>query len=180
MHHKNYDWALLVLRVVVGIVFIAHGWDKWQNLSGTTGFFASVGLPVFLVYVVALIELLGGLAILLGVKTRLAGYLLAVVMAGAILSVGMDEKGVRVFFPELTSERRTTMLKLAKEKIEEARASLRSARDDVWSDIQKKEREGEVTEDEKFRFKDEMQKRIDAANKAFDDALARKEKEIAS
>jgi ribosome recycling factor len=37
-----------------------------------------------------------------------------------------------------------------------------------------------VTEDEKFRFKDEMQKRIDAANKAFDDALARKEKEIAS
>jgi uncharacterized membrane protein YphA (DoxX/SURF4 family) len=87
MHHKNYDWALLVLRVVVGIVFIAHGWDKWQNLSGTTGFFASVGLPVFLVYVVALIELLGGLAILLGVKTRLAGYLLAVVMAGAILLV---------------------------------------------------------------------------------------------
>ncbi len=104
----------------------------------------------------------------------------AITVANLGLSVGMDEKGVRVFFPELTSERRTTMLKLAKEKIEEARASLRSARDDVWSDIQKKEREGEVTEDEKFRFKDEMQKRIDAANKAFDDALARKEKEIAS
>jgi len=96
------------------------------------------------------------------------------------LSVGMDEKGVRVFFPELTSERRVTLLKLAKEKVEEVRASLRSSRDDVWSDIQKKERDGEIPEDDKFRFKDEMQKRIDAANKAFDDALARKEKEIAS
>ena len=102
----------------------------------------------------------------------------AITAANLGLSVGADEKGVRVFFPELTSERRVTLIKLAKDKIEEAKQSLRSARDDVWSDIQKGERAGDIPEDDKFRFKDEMQKRVDAANAQFDEALARKEKEI--
>jgi ribosome recycling factor len=96
------------------------------------------------------------------------------------LSVGSDERGVRVSFPELTSERRASLIKLAKEKIEEIRTSLRSARDAVWSDIQKKEKEGAMPEDDKFRAKEEMQKRVDAANKSFDDLLARKEKEMAA
>ena len=96
------------------------------------------------------------------------------------LSVGADEKGVRVFFPELTGERRIALVKLAKEKVEESRIALRGARDEVWSDIQKQEKEGTLTEDEKFRFKDDMQKRVDAANEAFDGMLERKEKEISS
>lgn len=96
------------------------------------------------------------------------------------LSVGADERGVRVFFPELTSERRVTLVKLAKEKVEEVRQMLRGARDDVWNDIQAKEKSKEMTEDDKFRAKDEMQKRVDAANASFDAALERKEKEIAS
>jgi ribosome recycling factor len=96
------------------------------------------------------------------------------------LSVGSDEKGVRVFFPELTAERRVTLLKLAKEKVEEMRTVLRLARDEVWNDIQDKEKAKEISEDDKYRFKDEMQKRVDAANLAFDQALERKEKEIAS
>lgn len=94
------------------------------------------------------------------------------------LSVGSDEKGVRVFFPELTSERRGMLLKLAKEKVEEARVALRLAREEVWNDIQKKEKDGSMGEDDKFRGKDEMQKRVDAANKSFDAAFERKEKEI--
>ena len=102
----------------------------------------------------------------------------ALAAANLGLSVGADEKGVRVFFPELTSERRVSLMKIAKEKVEASRASLRSARDDVWSDIQKGEREGTIPEDDKFRFKDEMQKKVDAANQQFDDALGRKEKEI--
>lgn len=102
----------------------------------------------------------------------------AITVANLGLSLGVDEKGVRVFFPELTSERRTTLLKLAKEKVEEFRTALRVARDDVWSDIQKLEREGSMSEDDKFRSKDDMQKRVDAANKTFDDMLDRKEKEI--
>ena len=104
----------------------------------------------------------------------------AITVANLGLSVGADEKGVRVFFPELTSERRVQLLKLAKEKVEEARTSLRKMRDEVWSDIQKQEKDKKMGEDDKFRAKDEMQKRVDAANKAFDEVLARKEKEISS
>lgn len=104
----------------------------------------------------------------------------AIMVANLGLSVGADEKGVRVFFPELTSERRVALLKLAKEKVEDIRTELRSARDDVWSDIQAKEKAKEMTEDDKFRAKEDMQKRVDAANASFDAALERKEKEIAS
>jgi len=104
----------------------------------------------------------------------------AITVANLGLSVGADEKGVRVFFPELTSDRRTTLMKIAKEKMEEMRTTLRSARDDVWNDIQKREKEGTLTEDDKYRSKEEMQKRVDAANTAFEAALERKEKEITS
>ena len=104
----------------------------------------------------------------------------AITVANLGLSVGMDEKGVRVSFPELTSERRTQLLKLAKEKVEELRTELRVARDRVWSDIQKQEKDKLMAEDDKFRAKDEMQKRVDSTNKVFDAALERKEKEISS
>lgn len=104
----------------------------------------------------------------------------AITLANLGLSVGADEKGVRVFFPELTAERRTQLLKLAKEKVEEVRTALRLARDEVWSDIQKLERDGKIPEDDKFRAKEEMQKRVDSANKRFDEALDRKEQEMQS
>lgn len=103
----------------------------------------------------------------------------AITQANLGLSVGADERGVRVSFPELTSDRRASLMKLAKEKVEEIRAHLRQARDEIWSDIQKQEKEGKLSEDEKFRYKDEMQKRVDAAGKQFDEYLSRKEKEIA-
>ncbi len=103
----------------------------------------------------------------------------AITQANLGLSVGMDERGVRVFFPELTAERRSALLKLCKGRLEDARAHVRAARDETWSDIQKREREGSIPEDDKFRAKDDMQKRVDAANLSFDDMLARKEKELA-
>lgn len=102
----------------------------------------------------------------------------AITVANLGVSTGSDEKGVRVFFPELTGERRVSLVKLAKEKMEEIRTSLRHARDEVWNDIQARERESILTEDDKFRSKDEMQKRVDAANAAFEAAYERKEKEI--
>lgn len=104
----------------------------------------------------------------------------AIMQANLGVAVGADEKGVRVSFPELTSERRVSMVKLAKEKVEDVRQMLRAARDEVWNDIQAKEKAKEMTEDDKFRGKDDMQSRVDAANKRFDEALERKEKEIAS
>ncbi len=102
----------------------------------------------------------------------------AITLANLGLSVGADEKGVRVFFPDLTADRRQSLVKIAKEKVEETRTALRAARDEVWSDIQKKEREGIIPEDDKFRFKEDMQKKVDTANAQFDEMLTRKEKEM--
>jgi ribosome recycling factor len=94
------------------------------------------------------------------------------------LSVMSDGKVLRVVFPELTSERRDSLVKQAGKKLEEARVSLRKERQDCWDDIQMKEKEGGMSEDEKLRYKDEMQKKIDAANAAMDAALEAKESEI--
>lgn len=104
----------------------------------------------------------------------------AITAANLGISVSADEKGVRVFFPELTAERRVLLIDNARERLEEARITLRLARDDAWSDIQKHERDGEMSEDEKFRYKDEMQKLIDAANEEAQKLFEKKEKEIAS
>lgn len=96
------------------------------------------------------------------------------------VSTGSDEKGVRVFFPDLTSERRAALLKLVGQKLEEARVSLRHARDDVWSDIQKKQKDSELSEDEKFRAKEEMEKLVKDGNSALEEMSARKEQELRS
>ena len=96
------------------------------------------------------------------------------------VSVSTDEKGVRTSFPELTEENRNMLLKVVKDKLEEARISLRSERDDVWGDIQKKEKEKEISEDDKFTYKDEMQKFIDGGIEKLEMVAVRKEKEIAN
>lgn len=104
----------------------------------------------------------------------------AIVAANLGVSVATDEKGIRISFPELTSDRRTEITKVAKERLEQARVSLRKLRDETWTDIQNKEKEGGMSEDEKFRFKTEMEKGIQEANKALDELHEKKEKEIMS
>jgi ribosome recycling factor len=103
----------------------------------------------------------------------------AISAANLGISAAVDDKGIRVSFPELTSERRESLMKLAKNKLEEARITLRGLRDEIWNDIQKKEKDGEMSEDDKFRGKEEMQKAIDAGNKNFEALLKKKESEIA-
>lgn len=103
-------------------------------------------------------------------------------ITAASLGVGTmsDSAGVRVAFPELTSERRTQLVKLAKQKLEEARTAVRVARDEVWKEIQEKERTSEITEDNKFALKEDMQKRVDEANKKLEESFESKEKEMSS
>ncbi|MDP3646361.1 MAG: ribosome recycling factor, partial [bacterium] len=103
-------------------------------------------------------------------------------IASADLGVGTSSDGtsVRVTFPELTSERRTQLVKVAKGTLEEARMTVRMARDEAWKDIQVREKEGTLTEDDKFSLKEELQKRIDKLNEEFEKAFEAKEKEMAS
>lgn len=102
----------------------------------------------------------------------------AIILADLGLSLAIDDRGVRVMFPDLTSERRTGLVKLAKQKLEDARITLRGEREKVIKDIEKKEKDGEMNEDEKFRYKNELQKLIDDAGKSLEELLAKKEKEI--
>jgi len=104
----------------------------------------------------------------------------AIVDSNLGLSVNTDDKGLRVIFPELTSERREQLIKVAKQKLEDARISLRQERDEVWDDIQKQEKDGDISEDDKFRMKDEMQKIVDDTQKVLEEMAQKKETEITS
>ncbi len=94
------------------------------------------------------------------------------------VSVRSDADALRVIFPELTADKRTLLTKLAKEKLEEARISLRKERERTWNEIQAEEKEGTVSEDEKFKLKDELQKLVDAENRELEAAFERKTAEI--
>lgn len=102
----------------------------------------------------------------------------AIQVANLGVSVMSDDKGVRVNFPELTSETRTALIKLAKTKLEEARVSVRDARAEVIADIDAKEKEGGMGEDDKRRYKEDLQKLIDTTNKTLEDIFDKKDKEI--
>lgn len=103
-------------------------------------------------------------------------------IAAGDLGVGTSSDGqvVRVTFPDLTGERRQELIKMAKGKLEESRAAIRVARDEAWKIIQEREREGTMTEDDKFDLKNELQKKIDKANEDLQNAFDSKEKEMSS
>ncbi|KKW18774.1 MAG: Ribosome-recycling factor [Candidatus Adlerbacteria bacterium GW2011_GWC1_50_9] len=100
-------------------------------------------------------------------------------ISSADLGLGSSSDGtvIRVTFPELTAERREQLIKVAKGKLEEARTTVRLARDEAWKE---KERAGEITEDDKFSHKEEMQKKVDKANEDLEKVFEAKEKEMSA
>lgn len=86
---RQVSTGLLVLRIVAGIIFVAHGGQKLFTfgLAGVTQGFAGMGIPLPMITgpAVAFVELLGGTALIIGLLTRLAGVGLAITMAGAIV-----------------------------------------------------------------------------------------------
>jgi len=104
----------------------------------------------------------------------------AITVANLGVSVGIDDKGVRIFFPELTTERRQLLAKTAKTKLEDAKVKIRGSRDETLKDIEDKKKKAEMGEDDMFRYKAEMQKIVDEGNKSLEILLEKKEKEINS
>ena len=90
---KALDTALFVLRIVLGALFIMHGYGKlFGNTPGMDAFTGMVAalkfpIPVFFAYAAALSEFFGGIAILLGVFTKFFATLIAIVMLVAIIGV---------------------------------------------------------------------------------------------
>jgi putative oxidoreductase len=92
----NAGLGLFILRVVIGLIFLWHGLGKLigppflgGGIDATAGFFGQIGIPmpVIAAWAIALLETVGGLALILGVAVPLFGLLLAINMAVAILKV---------------------------------------------------------------------------------------------
>jgi len=96
------------------------------------------------------------------------------------ITPAVDDKGLRVVFPELTSERRVAIMKIAKEKLEDGRIRIRQEREKVIKDIHAREKDGEYGKDDSQRSKEEVDKLTKEANAKLDDILTKKEKEIQS
>jgi putative oxidoreductase len=86
--NRTAPYAALLLRVSLGVLFLAHGlWMKVLTfgISGTVGYFESIGYPGFFAYLVILGEVGGGLALILGLWTRTVSLLFLPIMIGATL-----------------------------------------------------------------------------------------------
>ncbi len=94
------------------------------------------------------------------------------------VSTVSDSDGVRVIFPELTTERRTQLMKLAKSKLEDARISVRAVRDEFMKTIDKQQKDGDISEDEKFTLKEKIQGQVDATNRSLEVIFDQKEVEL--
>lgn len=111
-------------------------------------------------------------------KNQIKGIEKAIMVADLGLSTAVDDSGIRVIFPQLTTETRQKLVKVLKEKLEDARITIRRERGNAWDDIQKQEKEGKMTEDERARAKDELQKIVDDSNKNLEAIFAKKETEV--
>lgn len=82
---RRIDAAALLLRAALGIMFIAHALQKYFvfTLPGTAKFFESLGLPGPLAYAIFALELVGGVMLVAGIKTRWVAAVLAVELIGA-------------------------------------------------------------------------------------------------
>ena len=84
---NNPDLGMLFIRLALAATFINAGWFKVSNLAMVVGGMGEAGIPAFLAYIVSFGELLGGIALLIGIFSRYAGILLSIIMAVALFMV---------------------------------------------------------------------------------------------
>lgn len=85
---NKYEMGTLILRVILGVTFFVHGLVKFQGgIENIAGWFDSIGLPGFLAYGVALLEVIGGILLVFGLFSRIVSGLFALLMVGAIIKV---------------------------------------------------------------------------------------------
>lgn len=94
------------------------------------------------------------------------------------MEVAVADTIIRVIAPDLTGERRTLLQKTARERSEEAKQSIRSAREKVLSEVKKKKEDADLSEDEVFAVKEGLQEKVDAANVRIEEMYEEKVKDI--
>src|SRR3989344_2692497 len=96
------------------------------------------------------------------------------------LNVSANTEGnlIRINLPPLSSERRQELIKIIKKETEESKIKIRHSRDEMNKKINLQTEEGEITEDDKFKSKEEIQKTVDKTNEEIEKILENKIKEI--
>ncbi|MBI2054915.1 MAG: ribosome recycling factor [Candidatus Sungbacteria bacterium] len=89
-----------------------------------------------------------------------------------------DTNGIRLTLPQLTEERRKELTKLLGQKLEEGKIAVRREREEALKKLDKAEKDKQISKDDHFRGKSEIQKLVDETNKKIDDIGTQKEKEI--
>lgn len=102
----------------------------------------------------------------------------AVRMSDLGLNPADDGHVIRLALPQPTEDRRKELAKALNARAEETRVSIRTIREDAWKDIQELEKEGSVSEDDKFRGKEDLQKQVDRWNAELEILRKKKEEEI--
>ena len=102
----------------------------------------------------------------------------SIAQAGLGMSSAVDKNSIRLSMPLMTQEYRDSLSKILNEKSEQTKETMRRSRDDAWSKIQQAQREKKLSEDDKFKGKDELQKLIDDYAKKIKNLIERKKQEI--
>ncbi len=102
----------------------------------------------------------------------------AIQREGSGLSPVIDRESIIINLPQMSEELRKELVKAVIQTEEGAKQTIRKFRDEAWSDIQVKTREGLIREDDKFKAKDKLQELVDKYNKKIDELISRKKAEI--
>lgn len=111
-------------------------------------------------------------------KDYIKSIVSAIQKANSELNPMPQGKIVRVNLPPMTQEYRKKLVKKLSEIRENARVSIKRAREEAWKKIKDAEQEGEITEDDKYRGKDELQDLVDEYNKKIDELVDQKKEKI--
>jgi len=101
---QTHSTGILAARILLAVLFIVAGLGKLGDVQGFTGYMVSGGVPAFMAWPVILLEIFGGIALLVGFQTRLAALALAVfTLASAVLYhfVPADQMQMTIFFKNL-------------------------------------------------------------------------------
>lgn len=86
-YYRNKGLGLLILRLFVGGIFIVHGTQKLMHIEDTINFFSQIGINSFFAWLVAIVETVGGIALIIGMFVQYASILLSIILIVAIIKV---------------------------------------------------------------------------------------------
>lgn len=107
-------------------------------------------------------------------KTAIKEIEKAITTSSLPFSVSVDDQGLRATLPQMTTENKQAIVKIIKQKLEDARITVRQAREKAQKDIEA----AALPKDDEFRAKTDMQKHVDEANKNLESLFEKKEAEL--